>query len=157
MIQRFERQLLESWLRDSELRFLINQDGDFVLDFYSEHGPDYRVQLSAEGPEANVLCIRIHPDVVYSEAMRDRIDAFVAGWNRKTRWPKAFVINDSRGRGIRVIGENSFPLGPGIHRALLDTFIVTTIDTGQQLIDELDVTANAAVSTQLETWLHSTE
>jgi Putative bacterial sensory transduction regulator len=157
MIQRFERQLLENWLRASELRFLIDRDGDFVLDFYSEHGPDYRVQLSAEGPEADVLSIRIHPDVVYSEALRDRIDAFVAGWNRKTRWPKAFVVNDSRGRGIRVIGENSFPLGPGIHQALLDTFIVTTIDSGQQLIAELDATASAAVSPELEAWLHSTE
>jgi Putative bacterial sensory transduction regulator len=157
MIERFERQLLESWLRQSELRFLMDPEGDFVLDFYSDHGPDYRVQLSAEGPEADVLCIRVHPDAIYPEALRDRIDAFVAGWNRKTRWPKAFVVNDSRGRGIRVVGENSFPLGPGIHQELLDTFIVITIDSGQQLIAELDATANAVVSAQLETWLRSTE
>ncbi|OBI84438.1 YbjN domain-containing protein [Mycobacterium sp. 1245805.9] len=157
MIQSFERQLIENWLRASELRFLMDRDGDFVLGFYSDHGPDYRVQLSAEGPEADVLCIRIHPDVVYPEASRERIDAFVAGWNRKTRWPKAFVVNDSRGRGIRVVGENSFPLGPGIHQALLDTFIITTIDSGQQMVAELDATANAVVSAHLETWLHSTE
>jgi putative sensory transduction regulator len=153
----FERQRVESWLRDHQLRFLVDQEGSFFVDFCSEEGPDYRVQLSAEGADADVLCIRIRPDVIYSEAMRDRIEGFVAGWNRKTFWPKAFMADDWRGRGIRVVGENSFPLGPGIHHALLHNFIMVTLESGRGLIAELTATVNAADSTEFEAWLRSTE
>src|SRR5262249_43270319 len=120
-------------------------------------GLDYRVQLCAEGPNADVLCIRLRPDVIYSETMRDRVEGFVAGWNRKTRWPKAFVADDRRGRGIQVLAENSFPLSAGIHQALLRSFIMVTIESGSQLIGELVEAVTTSGDTELETWLHSPE
>jgi hypothetical protein len=153
VIERFEPRLIELFLRDSDLRFLVDQDGDFIVDFYGDDVPDYRVRLSAEGVDAEVLCIRIGPDICYPETVRDRIEGFVAGWNRRMRWPKAFVTEDARGRGIRVTGENSFPLGPGIHQALLDNFIAVAIGAGRQLITELTLAVDTLSSTELETWL----
>ena len=157
MIERFERRRIESWLRERELKFLINQDGDFVVDFFSEQGHDYRVHLCAEGANTDVLCIHIRPDIIYSETKRDRVEGFVAGWNRKMRWPKAFITDDWRGRGIQVLAENSFPLDAGIHQELLSSFIMVTIDSGRRLIAELAATVDTCGEAELETWLHSTE
>ena len=137
MIEPFGPQLLERYLRDNELRFLVDQDGDFLVDFYGEEVNDYRVQLSAEGVDREVLCVRIGTDVTYTEALRDRIEGFVAGWNRRTRWPKVYVADDRRGRGMRVVGENSFLLTAGIHQKLLDDFITMSIMSGRQMLVEL--------------------
>jgi hypothetical protein len=103
-----------------------------------------------------VLCIRVGTDVNYPEAMRDRIEGFIAGWNRRMRWPKAYVYDDRRGRGIRVIGENSFPLAPGIHQALLDNFIAVSIAAGRQMLAELAPALSTPVATQFENWLRET-
>ena len=153
MIERFDRAQIARFLRNNNLRFLVDQQGEFTIDFYGDDVPDYRVQIGAEGAHADILYVRIAGDVTYQESARDRIEGFVAGWNRRTFWPKAFLAEDSRGRGIRVIGETAFPLTSGVHQELLDTFIEISMVAGRHLLGELTVAASAASGTELETWL----
>lgn len=157
MIERFQRHLIERFLRANDLRYLIDRDGDFVVDFYGDGIADYRVQLSAEGADADILCITIASDTAYPEALRERIEAFVASWNRARRWPKASIVDDFRGRkAIRVVGDTSFPLNAGIHQALLDDFISVAISAGRHMLTDLASAANTPSSDELETWLDQT-
>ena len=156
MIEDFGPPLIERFLRARELRFLVDQDGEFLVDYYGDDVPDYRVQLSAEGPNGKVLCVRIGPATVYPEQLRDRLEGFVAGWNERMRWPKVYLCDDSRGRGIRVIGENSYPLTPGVHRDLLDKLIATSIMAGRQMLVELNSAVGGPTGDELETWLRRT-
>lgn len=156
MIEQFDRCMLERFLRDQGLRFLTDQDGDFFLDFYGEEdAPDYEVTLCVQGDSANVLVIRISPRVVYPEPLRDRIEGFVAGWNRRTFWPKAYLAEHERGRGIKVIGESAFPLGPGIHQDLLECFLGSTMAAGYDMLIELAQVV-AGSSDQPESWVSET-
>jgi len=153
MIEQFQRCQIERYLRERDLRYLVDQEGDFIVDFYGDEIPDYRVQLSAEGANGEVLGVRLGLETPHPETMRDRIEGFVAGWNRQMRWPKAYVIEDRRGRGIRVIGENSFPLAAGIHQELLDEFIEVSIRAGRQMLGDLVAAAQTPTGDELETWL----
>jgi hypothetical protein len=89
MIEKFEQRQIERFLRESGLRYLIDQDGDYIVSFYGDDIPDYRVQFSAEGVDNKVLAVCVSADVPYPEHMRERIEGLVAGWNRRMRWPKA--------------------------------------------------------------------
>lgn len=154
MIERFQREMIERYLRANNLRYLVDCGGDFVVDFYGDDVPDYRVQLSVEGVDADILCITISTDTAYPEAIRDRVEAFVADWNRDKRWPKVSIINRFRGStAIRVIGDMSFPLGGGIHQALLDDFISVTMRAGSQMLRNLASAVSTPSSAELETWL----
>jgi hypothetical protein len=157
MIERFQRHLIERYLRANSLRYLVDCDGDFVVDFYGDDVPDYRVLLSVEGVDADILFIAISTDTAYPEAIRDRVEAFVADWNRDRRWPKASIVDGFRGRKtIRVIGDMSYPLGAGIHQALLDEFINVTMRAGSQMLRNLTSAISTPSSAELETWLGQT-
>ncbi|WP_165759323.1 YbjN domain-containing protein [Mycobacterium decipiens] len=152
MIERFDRRMIEQFLREKDIRYLTDEEGDFIVDFYGDDMPDYRLELSALGG-AEVLSIRIFPVPTYPEEMRDRIEGFVAGWNRRTRWPKAYITDDPRGRGIDVYGESAFPLGPGVHQALLEHFIGTTWSAGYDMLTELARAVDAPGGGTPETWV----
>ena len=157
MIERFDRSMIERFLRSNDLRFLVDQDGDFVVNFYGAEGvPDHRVQLSAEGEDRDVLCIRVVAEPIVAESMRDRIEGLVAGWNRRARWPKAFIADDVRGRGILVVGETSFPVGPGVHQALVDNFIAVSTAGGWHLLAELARAVEAPGVAEIEQWMRRT-
>ncbi len=79
----------------------------------------------------------------------------MAGWNRRTRWAKAYIAEDARGRGIEVIGENSFPLGPGIHQELLEYFIGATMVAGCEMLAELTCAVDTP-GTDPENWVRET-
>jgi hypothetical protein len=156
MIEEFGSNRIERFLKDNEFRYLVDQDGDFWVSFYGREMPDYRVVISVEGRDRDILSVRMSTDVTYTDTLRERIEGFVAGWNRRTRWPKTYLADDRRGNGFRVIGENSYPLGAGIHQELLGDLIGSTIVAGREMLKQLAAAANIAGGDELETWLRET-
>jgi Putative bacterial sensory transduction regulator len=156
VIEKFGPQMIERFLREHELKFLVDQDGDFWVALHGEGVPDYRVILSVEGHDADILCIRTSAELPYPDIFRDRVESFIAGWNRRMRWPKAYIHDDARRGGFRVIGENQFPLATGIHPELLDDFIVITINASRNLLAELAPAVHLPTADQLESWLRET-
>ena len=156
MIEQFGPTLIERFMKDNELRYLVDQDGDFWVSFYGNDAPDYRVLLSVEGADRDILCIRVSTDVIYPDTVREPVEGFVAGWNRRMRWPKTYLADDTRGRGFRVIGENAFPLAPGVHRELFDELIATMVVSGRRMLIDLAAVTKIAAGDELETWLRET-
>jgi hypothetical protein len=156
VIEEFGPVMIERFLREYELKFLVDQDGDFWVSLHGEGAPDYRVMLNVEGPDRDILCIRVSTELPYPEIFRDRVEGLIAGWHRRKRWPKAFIHDDARHGGFRVIGENQFPLNTGIHQELLNDFILTTINSGRSLLADLAAAVGLRTADQLETWLRET-
>jgi hypothetical protein len=99
-----------------------------------------------------VLCVRGRADVPLPNTIRAQAEAFIAGWNRRMRWPKAYLVDDDkRGRGFWIMGENCFSLEPGIHQALLEHLIDVSMAAGRQLLRQY--TAALAGVDELDTWL----
>ncbi|MFF2028605.1 hypothetical protein ACFVW2_43400, partial [Streptomyces sp. NPDC058171] len=60
MIDTFGSHLIEKYLRESRFRYLVDEDGKFILSFRGdEQTPAYLVQLTAEGPQEQLFCIRV--------------------------------------------------------------------------------------------------
>ena len=135
-IESLAPQLIERYLREHELKFLINQDGQFLVHFCGDDVPDYRVGIGIEGSDAQILTVLVSTETPFSETMRAPAEAFAAGWNRTKRWPKAYLDDDPHGRGLWIVGENCFTLGSGVHRALLDELLDTSMLTGRQLVSD---------------------
>ena len=150
-IQALEPKMIERYLRGRELRYLIDQDGRFVIHFYGEDVPDYRFGIAVGGPDADILDIIVAPDDPTPEHYRHQTEAFVAGWNRSKRWPKAYLEDDRRGRGFWITAENSVPLRGGVHSELFDDLLDTAIATGRQLVH--DAAKALRDSENLDSWL----
>jgi hypothetical protein len=157
VIEKFGPLMIERFLRENELKFLVDQDGDFWVSLHGEGVPAYRVLLSAEGHDSDILCIRASAELPYPDAFRDPAEGFIAGWNRRTRWPKAYIREEVRHGGFRVIAENQFPLATGIHPELLNDFITTTIAASHNLLAELAPALDLPTTAELESWLRETE
>ncbi len=155
MVEKFERAMIERFLRDNDLRFLVDQDGDFVLDFDGDDVPDYRILLVVEGADEDILAVRIITGKPLPESARGRLERFVAEWNRSTRWPKAYLVDDSRGRGVNVVGGSDYPLGAGVHPELLSDLIVVNLSAASQFMRDLRDALGTPTSGELETWLGS--
>jgi Putative bacterial sensory transduction regulator len=156
MIEQFGPELIERFLKDNGLRYLVDQDGDYWISFYDSDVPDYRATLAVEGADRGILCIRMSTDVVYSDKMREPVEGFVAGWNRRMRWPKTYLADDPCGRGFRVIGANAFPLAAGVHQGLLNELIASTLIAGRGMLIELAAATSVAAEDELETWVRET-
>ena len=147
-------QLIERYLRAQEWKFLVNQDGHFLVNFYGEDVPDYRFGISLEGADGEILAVRVSSETPFAENIRDQAEAFVAGWNRMKRWPKAYLEDDRRARGFWLGGEFCIPLKAGIHQELCEELLDMCLATGRQLIRE-STTALDGVE-ELQTWLRHT-
>lgn len=151
-IEALDPRMIERYLRDQELRFLTNQDGAFVVHFYGDDVPDYGFWISVEGRDHDFLDVRVMTDIPLTTNIRQPAEAFVSGWNRFKRWPKAYLEDDDqRGRGFWIVGENCFTLTAGIHQPLFDELLTVSLTTGRQLVRESSA-ALAGVD-KFENWL----
>jgi hypothetical protein len=150
-IEVLKPQMIERYLRERELRFMNDQNGHFIVNFYGDDVPDYRFGISIEGARNEVLAIRLLTDAPYPETLRPQAEAFVSGWNRSKRWPKAYIDDDKRGRGFWIVGENCFALDAGVHWELFTEMLDLSIATASQMVHEASSAFNDIV--ELENWL----
>jgi hypothetical protein len=156
MIEKFGPDMIEKFVRDGGYKFMTDQSGNYVLDFYGDDIPDYRVHLCADGTDGSVLFVQISPRITYPERERERLEALMSGWNRRTRWPKAYLLDDSRGRGFRVIAENAYPLITGTDQQLVAALILANMHGASNLIREVTTAVGTATADELEAWLRRT-
>ena len=151
-IEALDPKMIERYLRDQGLRFLTNQDGVFVVNFYGDDVPDYRFWIGVEGPDRQFLDVRVMTDIPLTANIRPQAEAFVSGWNHFKRWPKAYLEDDEvRGRGFWIVGENCFALKAGIHQPLFDELLNVSIATGRQLVRESSAALDGVE--ELQHWL----
>jgi hypothetical protein len=92
--EKFGPQMIERFLREHRLKFLIDQKGDFLVDFDNDNMRDYLVQPSVEGPGGHILCVRIETSRGSPQSANTTIEGFVPGRNRRRRRPKAYITDD---------------------------------------------------------------
>lgn len=152
-IEKFDRVLIERFLRDERLAYFVDRDGDFHVDFArDDNRPTTRVDLLADGPDGDVYVVRAVSSVVLPQALRARADQFAAEWNRTRRWPKAFTLVDADA-GIHIIGESSWTLSSGIHWPLFRELTITALSTSFEFFDEFTVAPLPPTSDELEHWI----
>jgi hypothetical protein len=152
MIQQFGPDMIERCLRDAELRFMIDQSGNYVLDFAGDDAPpDFRVFVCAEGSSRDVLFIQGSPRDPYPSHARARLEAAAQGWNSSSRWPKAFVTESPR--GIRIFAENSYPLGAGVHQQLVNELIMSNLHAADKLFSTSHEAVVSESADGVEHWL----
>jgi hypothetical protein len=134
VVQKFTRDLIANYLRRRGLKFLVDSDGDFLVQFaYSETiGCELSMLLMAAGPRGDVYAIRLLSNKRIPKEERDRILRLCNTWNSARRWPKAYLhIPDSSPDApgeIRL--EADLCLEKGVHQELLDDFTDTILLAG---------------------------
>jgi hypothetical protein len=152
-IEKFDRALIERFLRDEQLAYFVDRDGNFHVDFkVNDNGPTTKIDLIADGPDRDIYVVRAASSVVLRPTQRARADQFAAEWNRTRRWPKAFAIVDADA-GIHIIGECSWIVRSGIHWPLFRELTITALSSSLELFDELTVAPLPPTSDELEHWI----
>ncbi|MGC5053748.1 YbjN domain-containing protein [Micromonospora sp. DT48] len=116
-----------------DVRYLADGDGN-LLAMWERHA----VLVTLEGPEDEILVLRVRPHATVPPDWADRAYRVVNEWNHTRRFCKAYV-GDATERGqLPIYAELQVPLAAGAHDALL----VELLDCG------------AAVATSFVDWLH---
>ena len=114
----FTRDMIAAHLRDNDIRFLRDEDGDFRVDLTGPNGDVATVWFVAEGEGDSIYrisnCAHRGPATRYEALERCN------SWNREHRWPKAFVVDV--GDGWRIILCADIDLEPGVPRPLFGTY-----------------------------------
>jgi hypothetical protein len=146
----FDRSMIRDHLDRHDLKYLVDQDGDFRVDFATDHGFTISALLLAEGTNAdifvlNVMCTQLVPKTLWPKAIY-----FCNRWNTETRYPKAYlqVPADIEELFAGIHLEGQFPMSAGTTQAIVDEIINVIIGTGisfwervvaeQVLIDDPD-------------------
>lgn len=156
MIEMFGRPMIERFLRERQLTFLIDQDGDYHVRFAAnDELPELTAQLSAQGPDAQVYAVHLTTASVFTSSTRPRLDQFANDWNRTMRWPRAYTAIDMHS-GVRLVGDASWILADGIHWQLFETLTCNTLSAAFDMFAKLGAASLTPTAEELETWLNRT-
>jgi len=133
-VETFNRELIKTCLKELELHYLQDSDGDFVVDFAKN--PDrgdveMRIIIMASGKEHEILQIAATIDRRIPAASLGQAIMVCNKWNEETRIPKAYVHKRDDGTGTIVL-ENQVDFEKGVHKELLQHIIGCTIATSAQ-------------------------
>lgn len=130
-VQNFDRSMIERFLRGRNLKYLVDSDGDFVVQFAYDQaiGCALTVHLMASGPREWIYYVMVVSDKRIPKHDWGRAVMLCNTWNKEKRWPKSYLhvadpANDSVGM-IRL--EEQLDLEKGIHQELLEDFTHTVI------------------------------
>lgn len=120
-IESFSLNMVETYLKRLDLRYMTDSDGDLVVQFGEDDdtGLEYTIFFCHQG---DVYAILFLADRKFQKAEWGRAVMACNEWNREKRWPKAILyIDQEKGTGdIRL--EGYLDLEHGIHQELLDDF-----------------------------------
>jgi Putative bacterial sensory transduction regulator len=131
-VQPFMRPMIQDHLDRNNLKYNVDDDGDFRIDFSTEHGFVITALLLADGTNQDVFVTNIVSNVAVPKTIWPKVIFFCNRWNAETRYPKAYLAipEDVSALFAGVHLEGQFPLAAGIPQALLDEFITTMLGTG---------------------------
>jgi len=138
-VQKFDRSMIEKYLKSVNLKYLRDSDGDFVAQFaYDEDtGCELTLYLIAAGQKNEIYVIRVLSDKRIPKSDWGRAMMLCNTWNDERRWPKAYlhVANPDKDTIGTIVLEEQIDLEKGIHQELLDD-LTTTILMGAHLFWE---------------------
>jgi Putative bacterial sensory transduction regulator len=132
-VQPFERSMIKDHLERQNLKYLVDQDGDFRVDFaaFSDDGYELTVWMTAEGTNEDIFVIRTIANARIPKTLWLDVMQACNQWNMEKRYPKAFLFlpNDPEELFGSIHLEGQFPLAAGVTQPVLDEFINTIIGT----------------------------
>jgi hypothetical protein len=131
-VQPFARHMIKDHLDRNNLKYLVDQDGDFRVDFSTEHGFTITAILLADGTNHDVFVTNMVSNIGVPKTLWPKVIFFCNRWNAETRYPKAYlaVPADVEELFAAVHLEGQFPLTAGLSQGLMDEFINTMLATG---------------------------
>jgi Putative bacterial sensory transduction regulator len=132
-VQPFTRDLIRDHLDRNDLKYLVDQDGDFRVDFaaFDDSGYEITIWLTAEGTNEDIFVIRAVSNARVPKTIWPNVIGFCNHWNMEKRYPKAFlwIPDDTDALFAAIHLEGQFPLGAGVTQPMLDEFVSTIIGT----------------------------
>jgi putative sensory transduction regulator len=133
VVQRFDRSMIERFLVSTKLRYLRDNDGDFVVQFGfdTDRGNEMTFMLMTGGSQGQIYAIYGESSNVIQAQDVDRAIRMCNMWNTEKRWPKAYVrMRQDAGRSYgRIMLEGQLDLEKGIHQELFDDYTSTIFAT----------------------------
>ncbi len=131
IVQQFDRQMIQRFLDSMKLRYLRDNDGDFIVQFGydTDRGNELSFVFMSSGHENEVYSIYAESSTFINSQDFDRAIRVCNTWNTEKRWPKAYLrIRQDSGRSYgRIMLEGQMDLEKGIHQELFDDFSGTII------------------------------
>lgn len=123
-VQRFDRSMIERYLKQTGYKYLRDSDGDFHVNFHYEEdtGCELSILLCAEGKGSEIYSIRVLSDKRIPKSDWGRAIMLCNTWNKERRWPKAYlhVSDPAKDTVASIVLEQQIDLEKGIHQELLD-------------------------------------
>src|SRR5262245_55330367 len=93
VVEQFTRPMIEKYLKSVGVRYLMDNDGDFVVQFgYSEaQGCELSFYFIAGGKSNEIYVIRAFSDKRIPRDEWARAVMLCNTWNSERRWPKAYL------------------------------------------------------------------
>ena len=94
-VRPFDRDMVRDHLDRNGLKFFVDQDGDYRVDFsaFSDAGYEITIWLTAEGTNEDIFVIRaLAPNVSVPKTIWLDVMQACNTWNMEKRYPKAFLF-----------------------------------------------------------------
>jgi len=130
-VLQFDAAMIERYLKEVGLRYLIDNDGDYIVQFAedSDFNGELSVLFGRGGNKKDVYYVRVYcnktiPKTRFADAL-----LLCNRWNKERRWPKAFLNTRDTGDTTKgdIVLELQIDLEKGIHQALFNDFTNTVI------------------------------
>jgi hypothetical protein len=123
-VEPFGHAMIQAFLEDSDLHYLRDRDGDFVVEFgYDEEVLGHpRFLLVASGEDHDQYCLRGDTLKRIPRAEWDRMLRLCNEWNALYKLPKVYLEVEDLNVSTtgRVVGEQWINLEAGIHQELVN-------------------------------------
>ena len=128
-VQSFSHAMIESFLDESELHYLRDRDGDFVIEFgYDEEiGGHPRFLLAVVGDDQGQYCLRGETLQRVPRADWDLTLRLCNEWNALYKMPKVYLeVDDPNASSTgRILCEQWLNLESGVHQELVNQMTTT--------------------------------
>ncbi len=129
IVERFGHAMIQAFLDDSELHYLRDRDGDFVVEFgYDEEVLGHpRFFLLASGDDHEQYCLRGDTMKRVPKADWDRLLRLCNEWNALYKLPKVYLeVDDPNASSSgRVVCEDWVDFECGVHQELVNQLTST--------------------------------
>jgi hypothetical protein len=128
-VEPFGHEMIEAFLEESELQYLRDRDGDFVVEFgYDEKiGGHPRFLLAVAGDDHEQYCLRGDTMRRVSRPDWERMIRLCNEWNALYKMPKVYFEVDDPNLSTtgRIVSEQWLNLEAGVHQALVNQLTST--------------------------------
>ena len=129
IVESFGRAMIETFLEESELHYLRDRDGDFVVEFgYDEEVLGHpRFMLVVSGDDQDQYCLRGDTMKRVARLDWDRSIRLCNEWNAQYKLPKVYLeIDDPNASATaRVVCEQWLNFDVGVHQELINQLTST--------------------------------